>query len=185
MKPIGRMKQAELAAFIQSSLSRLGIEVVLCGGASVAVYTDNQYVSADIDLVNVASVPERRLSDAMRSLGFQREGRHFRHPDSSFIVEFPPGPLAVGREPVGRVDEIRLTTGVLKIVSPTDCVKDRLAAYFHWNDLQCLEQAVMVGQAHPIDLEELRRWSVGEGKGREFSKLESDLTPRRSKPRRK
>jgi hypothetical protein len=83
------------------------------------------------------------------------------------------------------VDEIKLTTGVLKIVSPTDCVKDRLAAYYHWNDLQCLEQAVLVGHAHPIDLRELRRWSVGEGKGREFSSIESRLGPRPSRPRRK
>lgn len=179
------MRQAELAAFIQSNLSRSGIEVVLCGGASVAVYTENRYVSADIDLVNVSSVPERKLGEAMTSIGFHREGRHFRHPESSFIVEFPPGPLAVGREPVGQVDEIKLTTGLLKIVSPTDCVKDRLAAYYHWNDLQCLEQAVMVVQAHPINLRELRRWSVGEGKGREFSSIESRLLGRASNPRRK
>lgn len=83
MKAIGRMRQAELAAFIQSSLSRSGIDVVLSGGASVAVYTEDKYVSADIDLVNVSSVPERRLSEAMTSIGFHREGRHFRHPDSS------------------------------------------------------------------------------------------------------
>jgi len=32
----------------------------------------------------------------------------------------------------------------LCLLTPTDCVKDRLAAYFFWNDLQSLGQAVMV-----------------------------------------
>ena len=29
-------------------------------------------------------------------------------------------------------------------MTPTDSVKDRLAAYYHWNDQQALEQAIMV-----------------------------------------
>jgi hypothetical protein len=132
--------------------------------------------------VNVSAVSERKLADGMESMGFRREGRHFRHPESSFILEFPAGPLAVGMEPVHQVDEIELTTGVLRIVSPTDCVKDRLAAYFHWNDLQCLEQAVMVGQDNAIDMEELRRWSAQEGKAQAFSEVESTIRRQRAKP---
>ncbi len=182
MKAIAKMEQAELAAFVQSNLARLGVAVVLSGGAAVSVYTKNRYISADIDLVNVSAVPERRLAEGMESLGFRREGRHFRHPESGFILEFPPGPLAVGMEPVRQVDEIELTTGVLRIVSPTDCVKDRLAAYYHWKDLQCLEQAVMVGQDNAIDLDEVRRWSEQEGKGEAFSEVESAIRSRRTKP---
>ncbi len=45
------------------------------------------------------------------------------------FVEFPPGPLAVGVEPVKQVNELKFSTGMLRIISPTDCVKDRLAGY--------------------------------------------------------
>ena len=66
------------------------------------------------------------------------------------------------------MDEHKLPTGILRIISPTDCVKDRLAGYYHWNDLQCLEQASLVAEAIKIDLEEIERWSKVEGKLGEF-----------------
>lgn len=34
-----------------------------------------------------------------------------------------------------------------------------LAAFYHWNDRQCLQQAVWVAQERPIDWEALGRWS--------------------------
>ena len=70
------------------------------------------------------------------------ENRYFRHPLSKFFFEFPPGPLTVGQEPVKVIDEVKLETGILKVISPTDSVKDRLAAYYHWGDQQGLEQAL-------------------------------------------
>ncbi len=70
----------------------------------------------------------------MRDIGFVEKTRYFVHPDSEYVVEFPPGPLTVGMEPVKEIVELRFSTGTLKIISATDCVKDRLAAYYHWND---------------------------------------------------
>jgi len=67
---------------------------------------------------------------------------------------------------------------MLKIISPTDCVKDRLAGYYHWDDLQCLEQAVLVAQVNRIDLEEIERWSGGEEKLDEFRRIRDLLTGR-------
>ncbi len=68
----------------------------------------------------------------------------------------------------GNPSEIEVGTGLLRIISPTDCVKDRLAAYYRRNDLQCLEQAVLVAEAKAIDLDEVERWSRVEGKLGEF-----------------
>jgi hypothetical protein len=107
----------------------------------------------------------------MQELGFEEQGRHFIHPDTDLFVEFPPGPLSVGEEPVKEVREIRLETGLLRLISPTDCVKDRLAAYYHWNDAQSLEQAVLVASSAEVDLGEVERWSKVEGKGNEFSRI--------------
>lgn len=60
-------------------------------------------------------------------------------------------------------------TGTLRIISPTECVKDRLAAFYFWNDLQCLEQAVLVAKHNTINFKEIKRWSVKE---REKDKFE-------------
>jgi hypothetical protein len=45
----------------------------------------------------------------------------------------------------------------LKVLSPTDCVKDRLCAFYFWNDLQGLEQAVLVAKSQQVDLKEIKR----------------------------
>ena len=129
----------------------------------------------DLDLVNHRFAKRREIREAMRAIGFREEGRHFTHPETDFFVEFPAGPLAVGEEPVKQIDEIALDTGILRLISATDCVKDRLAAYYHWNDGQCLEQAVLVAQAEEIDLDEVERWSEVEGKLDEFKRIRHRL----------
>jgi hypothetical protein len=190
MKPVRQMTQAELAAFVQSHLRKKGIQVVLSGGATVAIYSHGKYVSNYLDLVDVYSIKRKIIRDSMEIIGFLEEGRYFKHRDSKFLIEFPPGPLTVGLEPIKEIDEIKLSTGILRIISPTDCVKDRLAAYYHWGDNQCLAQAVMVAQANDIKLEEIQRWSVAEGKRAEFEniidklKRKSDTKSRHSPPAR-
>ncbi len=168
MKEVKNMTQMEVAAFVHSHLREQGVDVVLSGGASVSFYSGNKYVSKDVDLINVRLVKRQRIRSVMDELGFLERGRHFVHPDSDFIVEFPDGPLSVGEEPVRRIDEIKLSTGNLRVISPTDCVKDRLAAFYFWGDQQCLMQAVMVTADNKIDFNELERWSKAEGKLREF-----------------
>ena len=178
MKSIKEMTQGELAAFVQSRLREKGVDVVLSGGAAVSLYSNHRYVSMDLDFVNPYFVKRRAIRETMQEIGFHEEGRHFTHPDTQFFVEFPPGPLAVGVEPVKQVNELTFSTGMLRIISPTDCVKDRLACYYHWRDLQCLEQAVLVAQANRIDLQEIERWSEAEGKLDEFRRISDQLTGR-------
>lgn len=169
------MTQSELAAFVQTHLEREGVHVVLSGGAAVATYTSGEYVTQDIDLVNVYNAAPRAIRSAMQAIGFREETRYFKHPDSPHVVEFPPGPLAIGGHPVGRVEQVQLATGRLRIISPTDCVKDRLAAYFHWGDLQSLHQALQVARRRKINLHEVRTWSRAEGKLREFEAFAAGL----------
>jgi hypothetical protein len=171
LKPIKEMTQSELAAFVQSRLRENGIDVVLSGGACVAIYTRNKYVSLDLDMIEIYPGKKRVIRDSMNKMGFYEEGRHFKHPDSKFIIEFPQGPLSIGDEKVTQVVELDFSTGTLKLLSPTDCVKDRLAAFYHWGDKQCLAQAILVAQDHKIDLQEIKRWSYVEGKQVEFQKI--------------
>jgi hypothetical protein len=176
MKSVSKMTQAEFGAFIQTQLRKNGIEVVLSGGAAVAIHSNHKYVSRDLDLINIFGVNRRQIREVMTTAGFDEEGRYFRHPDSQFFVEFPPGPLAIGQEAVKRTVEIKLSTGTLKVISPTDCVKDRLAAYYHWNDQQSLLQAILVAQQNKIDIEEIKRWSIVEGKLEKFEAIKARLT---------
>jgi hypothetical protein len=92
-----------------------------------------------------------------------------------FLVEFPGGPLSVGKQPVRKIESLEFETGILRIISPTDSVKDRLAAYYYWNDLQSLEQAILVARAHHIDLNDVSDWSRQEGKLDAFKQIEERL----------
>lgn len=65
--------------------------------------------------------------------------------------------------------------GTISLFTPTDCVKDRLAAFYHWNDPQALEQALMVSRAQKVNMREVRRWSVKEGFEEEFEVFKKRL----------
>jgi hypothetical protein len=175
MKLIVEMTQGEIGAYVHSHLIKRGINCVLSGGAAVSIYSNGRYVSRDLDLVNIYSTKRRLIRESMHEIGFSEEGRYFKHPDSQFLVEFPPGPLTVGTEPVKEINEIEFSSGMLRIISPTDCVKDRLASFYHWRDQQSLLQALMVAEEQDIEIDEIRRWSKAEGKLSEYEKIRSRL----------
>lgn len=168
MIPIEKMTPVELAGFVGEHLGRHGVNVVLSGGACVAYYSEGKYVSLDLDFVNVASERFKKIQTAMFEIGFEERNRYFSHTDTDYLIEFPPGPLAVGDEQITEVVEVKTDMGAFRIISPTDCVKDRLAAYYHWGDLPCLEQAVMVAVENKVDLDELKRWSEVENSIEKF-----------------
>lgn len=175
MKNISEMSPEELAGLVCQALREAGITVTLTGGACVAIWSCGKYVSEDLDFIEEGPVPRRRVVDVMKTLGFEPEGRHFVRPDTQIFVEFPTGPLMVGDKRVEQVSIRNTPGGELRLLSPTDCVKDRLAAYFHWNDRQALEQAVLVASAQKIDLDDVRRWSDSEGSAEEFQAFKKRL----------
>ena len=175
MKQIKKMSQAELAAYIQVSLQKEGIIVVLSGGSAVSFYSSDKYVSKDLDLINTNFARRSKIKSMMEKIGFHEKGRYFVNPETQFFVEFPDGPLSVGEEPVKEISEFELATGTLRIVSPTDCVKDRLCAFYFWKDQQGLAQAVLVAESQNVDLKEIKRWSKAEGKEREYEVFRKKL----------
>ena len=112
----------------------------------------------------------------MLELGFQEKGKYFTHEETQLFVEFPAGPLAIGEEVIENIVEKKLETGTLRIISPTDCVKDRLAGYYHWKDKQSLVQAEYVALAQKIDIKEIEEWSRREGMLTEFEEIKERLT---------
>lgn len=160
---IKNLSLKDLAIFLSDYLSKRGIETVLSGGACVSIYTKNKYLSYDLDFVLLSYIERKKIISVLESIGFQEEGRHFQHKDTPFIVDFLAPPPSVGEEPIGKITEITKGNMVLKLLSPTDCVKDRLAAFYFWNDKQSLEQAILVSLDNDINMKEINRWSLKEG----------------------
>jgi hypothetical protein len=175
MMPIREMGVGEFGAFVASYLLTAGIDVVLTGGSCVTLYSRNRYQSFDLDFIGGRGAERKKIKAVLLDLGFQEKDRYFVHPESDYYVEFPSGPLAVGDEPVREVTELKFATGRLRLLSATDCVKDRLAGYYHWNDLQCLEQAVLVAAENEVDLDEIERWSKHEGMQSRFDGIKGNL----------
>lgn len=170
----------ELGGLVCDVLKARDIDAVLSGGSCVSVWTENQYVSNDLDMITTTLASRYRLSEALDSLGFKRQGnsRYYRHPESEFALEFPNGPIMVGDEqvPDERVHELATANGTLRLLSPTDCIKDRLAAFYHWKDRQSWEQAISVAKRHPPDWEGLKKWHVNEGEVGSFDKFFQEAT---------
>lgn len=150
----------DLAASVCTTLEAHGISVVLSGGAVVSIYSDAEYVSDDLDFIPIGLA--RKVDGAMKSLGFEKQQRHWTHPRSRYWVEFPPGPVAIGEETIRNFAARETRAGTLRLLAPTECVMDRLAWYFHGADTQCLEQALLVAARHPVDLQRIERWARGE-----------------------
>jgi hypothetical protein len=166
---------ADLAAIVCDACAKSGIEIVLSGGACVSLYTRNKYESFDLDFVLLSQADRKRIGPVLEALGFRKEGRHYRHPKTPYIVEFLSPPLSVGEEPVREIRDLRRGSRTLKLLSATDCVKDRLAAFYHWGDKPSLAQAVLVCRDAQVDLYEVRRWSIHEGMKDKFQDFQKAL----------
>lgn len=173
----------ELAALVCTTLERHGVEVVLSGGSVVSIYSDNTYQSYDLDFIRTGLA--RRLDVAMGELGFLKSGRHWKHPRSKFLVEFPPGPVQVGDATVTEFAERSTRLGVLRLLPPTECVMDRLAGFYHWNDQQCLAQALAVASRQPVDLDRIEAWSRREASIEKFREFAAQLRALSGRPTRR
>ncbi len=170
-----RMDIRTLAAMVSAKLEENGIDALLVGGACVSIYTRNRYMSYDLDFISYTPVKE--IAPALEELGFKREGsRSFIHKDCPLFVEFVSPPPAIGDEPVKEVERIKTGHGTISLFTPTDCVKDRLAAFYHWSDPQSLEQALMVAKAQKVNMKEVKRWSVKEGYEDKYEVFNNRLT---------
>lgn len=150
----------EVAALVCTTLRGRGISVVLSGGAVVSIHSFGGCESFDLDFVHTGLA--KKVDEAMKGLGFEKERRLWRHPRTDYWVEFSSGPVAIGEERITEFARRETDLGVLDLLPPTECVMDRLAWYFHSGDVQCLDQAIDVAQKHPVDLKRIEAWAEGE-----------------------
>ena len=170
MKAVKDMSMEELGAFVCSALEKEGIDTVLSGGCCVEIYSNGRYTSDDIDLIDRFNGGHRKIKTVMENLGFREHKmkRYFVHDETALFIEFPRGPLGVGDTPIKDLAERKGETGTLKLLTPTDCIKDRLAGYYHWDDEQNLEQAIWVANENEFDIVAIEEWSKNEGEIEKF-----------------
>lgn len=156
-----KMSIKELACFINENLKASGIDAILVGGACVTIYSQNRYQSYDLDFVAYEELS--LIEKVLGKLGFKRKGRSFAHEDCSYLIDFVNPPIAIGNEPIQQFEILQTPMGTLQLLTPTDCVKDRLSSFFHWNDMQAFEQALLVANDCTIDLNDIKRWAKQEG----------------------
>lgn len=151
-----------VASIVCGQLLKNGISAVLTGGAVVSIYTENEYESKDLDFITASEV--KHIEKVLLEIGFKKSaGRHFIHPDTEYYVEFPKPPLAIGDLLINDWSVQNNEAGKLQLLTPTHSVMDRLAGYFHWNDKQNLEQAIMIARKNPIKIKVIQSWADKEG----------------------
>jgi hypothetical protein len=156
---------------VGTALEQHGIHGVLTGGACASLYTGGRYHSADVDIVLSGTVVRQNLDAAMASVGFKPRRDHYACPGIPFFVEFPLGPLAIGLDHDIRPVVFRRGRRWMHVLSATDSCRDRLAAFYHWNDRQALAVAVTIAIANRVRMSAIRAWSTGEnqpGRWEEF-----------------
>lgn len=158
-----RSTLAEVVLHVAGALASNGIYAVLTGGACASLYSEGEYTSLDLDFVLQNAVTPAGLDAAMSRVGFTRRNNHYGHPKTIFVVEFPAGPLAIGADLRIKPIEYRVRAGRFLTLSPTDACRDRLAAFYHWDDRQSLEVAAAIARHSSVDLKAVRRWSADEG----------------------
>jgi len=168
----------QLWRYVAWHLENAGIGSVLVGGAAVAIHTEGRYRTSNLDLVP-DDLMRREVPELLISLGFAAQrNRNFAHPECPHLsVRLPMGPVEIGGEFPIVPDEVEVHGRRLRILSPSDCVKDRLASYAHLRSPRFLDQAFLICQHQParVDLGHVEHWCEGNGSMDAFTELKRRL----------
>lgn len=167
----------ELAFVVGSSLRSAGVSAVLTGGSAATVYAPDVNQSQDLDFVVTFQAHIGASERCLTQLGFRRDSGSYVHELTKFTLEFPKGPLSIGDEIIEEWATLEQGEMTLQILTPTDCVRDRLSWFLFYQryDVSALEQAVGVASRHPIDLEMIRAWAHRQGAAERYSVFEARL----------
>jgi hypothetical protein len=156
----------EVCFEVSATLESRGMPAVLTGGSAAAMYAPGVNTSFDADYILEFDNRIDEVAVVLSDLGFERYGRSrmFTHPDSQYTIDFPKGPLAVGNDYIREFHVLRLRDLCLRILNITDCVRDRLAHYYYWDDYTALNAAVSVAATDiaVVDLVRIEAWTARE-----------------------
>lgn len=138
----------------------------------LCAYSVHVEMKLDLDFIDLTYARKKEIAKALAEIGFtpRDASRYFERAGCQWAIEFPPAPLAIGQQQItrDRVEEMHTTMGKIRLLNPTDCVKDRLLWWYLEKDGQCWEQAVEVARGHNILWKDLQSWHEAEGYADQF-----------------
>jgi len=146
---------AEVAAIVSTRLAGFGIDVCVVGGSAITLHSADAYTSHDIDLAILTGIDRRSIEMALSGLGYERDGRVFVHPRSSWTIDIVADTPYIANRPVKTYAEIQTKFGLVRTLEIEDAIADRIAAFLFWNDSQSLEIAETLCGRRAPDV----RWS--------------------------
>jgi hypothetical protein len=105
---------------VAAAIREMVPSAIIVGGTAEEYWTARTYHETDLDLCAMLGRAER---EALRALGFTREGRHWFHERARVAVEVP-GPLLDG-DP-DRVVTVEIGRGAARVIGVDDLYLDRL-----------------------------------------------------------
>jgi hypothetical protein len=128
---------------------------VIIGGCALSYYSREVYFTSDIDL---AYADMEALDTALKSIGFDKEGRYWVNRELQVLIEAPASILRGEDSPL---EVVELDEGLqCYIIGIEDLVIDRLNAFKHWKSEIDREMVELLVRRYKNDLD----WSYLEKK---------------------
>ena len=161
-----------VALKVATTLLRAGVSPVLTGGSAATVYAPEAYQSRDLDFVLRSAVSLVAPEDALRIIGFRPAGRVYACPETQLTVDLlPEEEVRIGGDQVSAFFEMRRGELSLTMLTPTDCVRDRLAGFYWFRDRGSLGAALAVAKRHAVNIDAIAGWSEAEGETAGFAEF--------------
>lgn len=164
-----------VATIICVHLTDMGFDPVLTGKACAAIHAGSDVDAKSLEFV-ISEYVVDRVESVMASLGFKcLVHRTFGGKGSKFEVSFLPPPVAVGDAVVENIYRLKGAKGELKMLNPTDCIRQRLSMYYRFGSESAFLDALAVARKHKVDMEFIARWSDWEWAGDKFETFMKSL----------
>jgi hypothetical protein len=164
-----------------TALHHADTTAVLTGGSAATVYAPSSYSSLDADFIAYHLADVLRFRQVIHDLGFEDRGGTYVHSLVPITLDFPSEDIRIGSQPRDRYETLEQDGLILHILTPTDCVCDRLASFFWFNDRSALLAACAVASRQAkADLDEVREWTEDEGEAAKFEQFIDRLRRYRS-----
>lgn len=170
------LKLKEAVQLISSHLASRGHNPVLIGEACAYLYFGTVMTPKTIEFsINNYSID--MVNAAMLGLGFIPTGEHsFVNEKYPVEVLLTPHPVSVGDDIVENYRILKTAKGSIKALTPTDCVRHRLAVFYRFGERTALSDAVKVARRQKVDLDFVRRWSGWEWAGDKFEEFLKEVS---------
>jgi len=143
---------------IATHLGNKGIEVTLVGGGVATIYSKGKYMSGDLDFVFGWGNNHKEIREALAEIGFTTTARVFAKKGCPFTLDFSSPPVDIGLNNEPEIDQYMVGKTMIKILTPTECIKERLHKAHHWKDEQAFEAALAVAEVSEYSQEKIKKF---------------------------